>query len=114
VNFLETFAEFGLSELQKWAAARKLSCGLEQSVRMSPGILETRRCLLLFSLLDAGHETPRDILHSCRIVNASEMFQQSIARFINAADSPRRFLFLNPADHSPCSGAHRHWYRPKR
>ena len=85
MNFLETFAEFGLSELQTWAAARKLSCGLEQSVRLSQGILETRRCLLSFSLAEAGHETTRDVLHICRVMNAPEMFLQSIARFINAA-----------------------------
>ncbi len=85
MDFLEAFAEFGLSELQTWAAARKMSYGLEQSVRLSPGILETRRCLLSFSYAEAGHETPKDILHICRVMNAPEMFLQSIARFINAA-----------------------------
>lgn len=85
MNFLDNFAEFGLSHVREWATARKLSCGLEQSVRMSPGILETRRCLLSFSLAEVGHEAATDLLHICRAMNAPELFLQSIARFLNAA-----------------------------
>jgi tryptophan halogenase len=90
MDSLEHFAEFGLTEIRTWAASRKLSCGLERSVRFSPGTLETRRCLLSFSLLapetspPAG-SIPADVLQICRVMNAPEVLLQSIARFINVA-----------------------------
>ena len=85
MDFLDTFAEFGLNHVRAWAAARKLPCGIEQSVRMSPKILETRRCLISFSHAEAGHETADDVQQICRAMNAPDTFLRSIARFINAA-----------------------------
>lgn len=85
MNSLDSFAEFGLSHVRAWAASKRMSCGLEQSVRLSPGILETRRCLISFSLEEAGQEAPVEVLQICRAMNAPEKFLQSIARFINAA-----------------------------
>ena len=85
MNFLDTFAEFGLNHIRAWAAAKRLTYGIEQSMRMSPKILETRRCLISFSLAEAGHEATADVTQICRAMNAPDTFQQSIARFINAA-----------------------------
>jgi hypothetical protein len=85
MDFLDTFAVFGLNHVRAWSAARKLTCGIEQSVRMSPGILETRRCLISFSLAEAGHEAAADVQQICRAMNAPDTFLKSIARFINAA-----------------------------
>ncbi len=85
MDFLDTFAEFGLNHIRAWAAARKLACGIEQSARMSSKILETRRCLISFSLAEAGHEAAADVTQICRAMNAPDTFLQSIARFINAA-----------------------------
>ena len=85
MDLLETFAVFGLNHVRAWSAARKLACGIEQSVRMSPGILETRRCLISFSLAEAGHEAAADVQQICRAMNAPNTFLQGIARFINAA-----------------------------
>ncbi len=85
MNFLDTFAEFGLNHVRAWAAARKLACGVEQSVRLSPRILETRRCLISFSLAETGEHISDDVQQICRAMNAPDMFLQSIARFINAA-----------------------------
>lgn len=85
MNILDTFAEFGLNHVRAWSAARKLACGIEQSVRMSPGILETRRCLISFSLAEAGEEIGADVQQICRAMNAPDMFLQSLARFVNAA-----------------------------
>lgn len=85
MDFLDSFAEFGLNHIRAWCTARKLACGIEQSVRMSPGILETRRCLISFSLAEAGHDAAVDVLQICRAMNAPDTFLHSIARFINAA-----------------------------
>ena len=84
MDFLDTFAEFGLPHVQAWAVARKLACGVEQSVRLSPKILETRRCLLSFFLAEAG-PAAADVPQICRAMNAPDTFLQSISRFINAA-----------------------------
>jgi hypothetical protein len=80
MDFLDTFAVFGLNHVRAWSAARKLTCGIEQSVRMSPGILETRRCLISFSLAEAGHEAAADVQQICRAMNAPDTFLKSIAR----------------------------------
>jgi len=85
MTFLDNFADFGLTHLCTWSTARKLTCGIEQSVRMSPKIIETRRCLLSFSLEQAGHDAVADVQQICQAMNAPNMFLQSIARFINAA-----------------------------
>ena len=85
MTFLDTFADFGLTHIRAWSAARKLACGIEQSVRMSQKIMETRRCLISFSLAAAGHEAAADVTQICRAMNAPETFLQSVARFINAA-----------------------------
>jgi tryptophan halogenase len=85
MNFLDTFADFGLTHMRAWAASRKLTCGIEQSVRLSPKILETRRCLISFSMAEAGHEAATYVQQICRAMNAPDTFLQSIARFINAA-----------------------------
>ena len=85
MDFLDTFAEFGLTHVRAWTAARELTCGIEQSARMSPGILETRRCLISISLAEAGHDAAADVQQICRAMNAPDTFLQSISRFINAA-----------------------------
>lgn len=85
MDFLDNFAELGLNEVRAWSAARKLPCGIEQSVRMSPKIFETRRCLISFSLAEVSHEVADDVLQVCRAMNAPNTFLQSIARFINVA-----------------------------
>lgn len=85
MDFLDTFADLGLNHVRAWSAAGKLACGIEQSVRLSPGILETRRCLISFSLADVAPEVVAGVQQICRAMNAPETFLQSIARFINAA-----------------------------
>lgn len=85
MDFLDTFADFGLNHVRTWSAAKKLACGIEQSVRLSQGLLETRRCLISFSLAEAGREAASDVHQICQAMNASDSFLRSIARFINAA-----------------------------
>lgn len=87
---LDHFNDVGLDAVREWAAARHLTGGLERSARLSPGRIETRRCLLSFSVSEAtshrtGDSVSGDVLQICRSMNAPAVFLQSIARFIQAA-----------------------------
>lgn len=97
---LPSFHASGFPRLIDWARGRGISFGLERSVRIRNGNLETHRCLLSFvkaSLQDAVPGTsldatasvsdfdPRLLLETCRLLRCPDEVLESIARFQNAA-----------------------------
>ncbi|MBL8810122.1 MAG: hypothetical protein JNM43_08100 [Planctomycetaceae bacterium] len=97
---LPSFRNSGFPGLIDWARGRGISFGLERSVRIRNGNLETHRCLLSFvkisledgvsgTSLDAtGSEydfDPRLLFEICRLLRCPDKVLESIARFQNAA-----------------------------
>ena len=82
---LQRFAAVGLKDLLTWAVARRLSFGSERSVRLSPGLLETERCLFSFSVNEIGESARHDIVSICQHMHAPDHLVQQISRFFSAA-----------------------------
>lgn len=85
ISELESFATWGLNDLQQWAAGRAISYGFERSVRLQQNTFEIRRGLFSFSVKEIGGSAAAEVVAICRAMRVPERLVPSLSRFFPAA-----------------------------
>lgn len=82
---LESFATCGIDAITQLAALRRLSYGFEKSVRLQPGLLETRRGLFSFSTSELQDSLLPDVHQICTAMQVPQRLLPNILRFCPTA-----------------------------
>lgn len=81
----ETFAEFGMDALLQWVMDRNPPLLFEQSLRLQPETVESRRCLFSLPTAALGATADSEVLQICRAMSSPEHCLHAIHRFFRGA-----------------------------